>query len=66
MEADPNEWTNLADNPALADEKARLAASIPTDPAPFVDTDYPLQPHHTPPLRSLEDYRERKAAGRPR
>ncbi len=66
MEADPNEWTNLADNPAFAAEKVRLAASIPTDPAPFVDTDYPLQPHQTPPLRSLEDYLERGVTGRSR
>lgn len=63
MEADPEEWNNLADDPRYAAEKARLGTLLPTDPAPFVDTDYPLEPHHIPPLRGLDDYLERKATG---
>ncbi|MEX0326394.1 MAG: sulfatase [Puniceicoccaceae bacterium] len=35
-EVDPDEWTNLADDPAYADEKARLAAYLPKDEAPLV------------------------------
>ena len=63
MEADPEEWNNLADDPRFAAEKTRLGALLPADPAPFVDTDYPLEPHHIPPLRGNLDYLERKAAG---
>ena len=33
---DPDEWTNLAANPAYAAEKARLAAFLPKDEAPLV------------------------------
>lgn len=66
LETDPEEWTNLAADPRYAGEKARLAALLPTDPAPFVETDYPLMPHHIPPLRGLDDYLERKASGTPR
>lgn len=62
-EADPEEWTNLAADPTYADIRARLAAALPPDPAAFVETSYELMPHHIPPLRSLEDYNRRKAAG---
>ncbi len=62
--ADPEEWTNLADDPAYDEIKAEMAAFIPADPAPFVDTSYEILPHHNPPLRSLEDYLQRKAARR--
>ena len=63
LETDPEEWNNLAGDSRYAADKARLSALLPTDPAPFVDTDYPLMPHHIPPLRGLDDYLERKAAG---
>ncbi len=63
---DPEEWNNLADDSAFATVKARLAAALPTDPAPFVETSYQLAPHHVPPLRSREDYLARKAAGQRR
>ena len=66
LEADPEEWVNLAAEPRVAAEKARLGALLPADPAAFVDTDYPLMPHHLPPLRDLDDYLERGAAGAPR
>lgn len=62
-DADPEEWNNLADDPRYAAETTRLGALLPADPAPFVDTDYPLMPHHIPPLRGLDDYLERKATG---
>lgn len=62
-EADPEEWTNLADDPAYAAAKARLAAHIPADPAPLVDTSYEVMPHQIPPLRDLDDYLRRRAAG---
>ncbi len=62
-ETDPEEWNNIAADPRYAADKARLSGLLPTDPAPFVDTDYPLMPHHIPPLRGLDDYLERKAAG---
>jgi len=59
-DADPEEWTNLADDPDYAEAKERLKARIPSDPAPFVDTSYEILPHHNPPIRSLEDYLSRK------
>ncbi len=59
-DADPEEWTNLADDPAYAEVKSRLNALIPKDPAPFVDTSFEILPHHNPPIRSLEDYLSRK------
>jgi arylsulfatase A-like enzyme len=33
---DPDEWTNLADNPEYAAEKARLAVFLPKNEAPLV------------------------------
>lgn len=65
-DSDPDEWTNLADDPAYAEVKEQMAALIPPDPVPFVETSYELMPHHIPPLRSLEDYLQQKAAGRQR
>ena len=63
LEADPEEWNNLAGDSGYAADQARLNAFLPTDPAPFVETDYPLMPHHIPPLRGFDDYLERKASG---
>ena len=63
LEADPEEWNNIAGDSGFASAKARLSALLPGHPAPFVETDYPLMPHHIPPLRGLDDYLERKAAG---
>jgi arylsulfatase A-like enzyme len=65
-QVDPEEWTNLAADRAYAEVKARLARSIPLEPAPFVETSIELMPHHIPPLRGLEDYLDRKAKGLPR
>ena len=53
---DPEEWTNLADDPEHAEIKARLAGHIPRNPAPFVETSFQLMPHHVRPFRSKEDY----------
>ena len=36
-----------------------MAAYVPVDPAPFVDTSYELMPHHIPPIRSLAEYLSR-------
>jgi arylsulfatase A-like enzyme len=63
LEADPDEWNNLAGDPRYRDETTRLGALLPAEPAPFVETDYPLMPHHIPPLRGLDDYLERGVAG---
>ena len=57
--ADPEEWRNLASDPAHAAVKAELAAHIPADPAPFAETSYKTQPHHVIPYRSREDYLHR-------
>jgi arylsulfatase A-like enzyme len=59
--ADPQEWTNLADDPRYKDVKGKLSRFIPEDPAPLVDTSYKLMPHHFPPYRSKEEYFKDKA-----
>jgi arylsulfatase A-like enzyme len=58
---DPEEWTNLAADPAYAAAKEEMARLIPADPAPLAETSYQLSPHHVPPFRSLEHYLEWKA-----
>jgi arylsulfatase A-like enzyme len=55
---DPEEWVNLAADADYADVKASMAALIPAEPAPLVETSYKLSPHHVPPFRSLEHYQE--------
>ena len=40
--------------------KSLMAAYVPPDPAPLAETSYQLAPHHVPPFRSVEDYREWK------
>ena len=62
LRADPEEWTNLANDPAYQRVKDRMAAMMPPDPAPVVDTSYELAPHHIPPLKSKEEYLRRRAA----
>ena len=59
---DEEEWTNLADDPKFAQIKKEMAAHIPTKLAPVKDTSYKLEPHHIPPLKSKEDYLQKKAA----
>lgn len=64
LNADPEEWRNLARDPAYNEVKARLAAHMPQDPAPVVETSYQLAPHHIPPLRSKEEYLRLKESDR--
>ncbi len=59
-ENDPEEWTNLADDPAYAAIKQDLAQHIPANPAALAETSYRLSPHHTPPWKSREDYMRAK------
>jgi arylsulfatase A-like enzyme len=40
---DPKEWDNRADDPALAEAKAKLLAVVPKDPAPTVGAPMPGQ-----------------------
>ncbi len=64
LRVDPEEWVNLAGDPAHLEMKKRLAALVPPDPAAIAETSYKLAPHHTPPLRSKEEYlRSRGKAG---
>lgn len=53
--SDPEEWTNLAGDPAFAVIKAEMIGHIPVDPAPLGPT-IELEPHHTPPFGSAEQY----------
>ena len=54
--SDPEEWNNLADDPAHAEIKSRMQAMIP-DAVPMGPT-IELMPHHVPPFESAEHYRE--------
>ncbi len=54
---DPEEWINVADNEAYAQEKASMRAHIPDDAVPFGPT-IEFQPHHIPPFVSLEQYQQ--------
>ena len=59
--SDPEEWHNLANNPDHKEIKAEMAALIPKNPAPLLEsTLIKLMPHHIPPIRSKEDYLNRK------
>ena len=53
---DPEEWTNLANNPKFIDVKMEMAGHIPENPAPLKKTSLKLQPHHLPPFKSTEEY----------
>ena len=59
--SDPREWTNLAHRPEYGEIKARLAAHIPSSPAPLADTSYEIMPHHFPLFRTKEEYCSWKA-----
>ncbi|MEN8773056.1 MAG: sulfatase [Akkermansiaceae bacterium] len=61
LKNDPEEWRNLAAKPEHATVKARLATSIPKEPAPLLEeTLIELEPHHVRPFLSKEDYQKRK------
>ncbi|UCE47764.1 MAG: sulfatase-like hydrolase/transferase, partial [Phycisphaerales bacterium] len=53
---DPEEWTNLADDPKYAAVKRQLQRHIPKSPAPLAPTSMKLMPHHCPPFRSGREY----------
>ena len=60
---DPEEWKNLALLPEYADVIRELKVFIPSDPAALVKTSYKIEPHHYPPFRTREEYREWKRTG---
>jgi arylsulfatase A-like enzyme len=55
---DPEEWTNLANDPEYANIKAEMAKHVPQNPAPLVKTSARLQPHHTPPFKTKAEYQD--------
>ncbi len=59
--SDPEEWENLANNPAYQEKLTEMRSYIPANPAPLrKETLIPLMPHHFPPYTSKEDYQQRK------
>ena len=58
-DSDPEEWTNLARDPAYSAVIEELSSLIPANPAPLAETSYPISPHHVPPWKSKEDYLSR-------
>ena len=65
-DVDPEEWTNLAADPAFAEIKEQMRRYIPADPAPLADTSYQLSLHQIPPLKSRRDYELNRAGLSPR
>ncbi len=61
---DPEEWSNLAEDPRYEGIKQDLRRHIPTDPAPLVKTSVKLAPHHYPPFKSKEEYDDWLAHGK--
>jgi len=53
---DPEEWYNLAKDPEYTSILAEMRAHLPVDPAPLVKSSERLQPHHTPPFASRQEY----------
>lgn len=53
---DPEEWTNLANDPKYDEIKKELAQHVPQNPAPLVKTSLKLQPHHYPPFKTKKEY----------
>ena len=60
---DPEEWVNLAGNPDNAGIIHKLRTHIPENPAPLKTTSYQISPHHYPPFRTKEEYREWQKTG---
>jgi len=63
IQRDPEEWYNLAGNPAYRNTLLVLKAFIPEHPAALVKTSYKVEPHHWPPFRSKEEYLKWKKTG---
>jgi len=61
---DPEEWYNLAEDQDHMEKKSELITFIPSDPAPLVKTSQKLEPHHTPPFASKEEYDDWIAHGK--
>lgn len=59
-ESDPEEWTNLADDPHYQGIKEELGKYIPEKPAPFAETSYEVAPHQVAPLKTKEEYKNKK------
>jgi len=41
-----------------------MAAHIPDNPSPLAPTSYKISPHHFPPFRTRQEYREWKKTGK--
>jgi arylsulfatase A-like enzyme len=61
---DPEEWTNLADDPGYRDVARRLRRHIPKNPAPLEKTSLKLMPHHLPPFKTKEEYEDWREHGK--
>lgn len=57
-ENDPEEWYNLAEIAEYAEVINEIRKELPVNPAPLIKSSERLQPHHTPPFTSKEEYQE--------
>lgn len=53
---DPEEWYNLSGDGDYTEVLVKMRNLIPDNPAPLMKTSQELQPHHTPPFASKEEY----------
>lgn len=61
LEADPEEWYNLASDDSYTDLIAEMQKALPENPIPLADsTLLELQEHHIPPVTSREYYFSKK------
>jgi len=56
--SDPEEWINLANVSRYHNIKKEMAKHVPQNPAPLNITSLKLQPHHYPPFKTKEEYRD--------
>ena len=55
---DPEEWSNVANDPRFKEIKTELARHIPRNPTPLKQTSQKLSLHHFPPFRSRAEYKD--------
>jgi len=61
LELDPEEWTNLANNPKFESIKVQIAGYIPKNPIPLPEVSLiELQEHHIPPVKSKAFYESKE------
>ncbi len=61
---DRAEWYNLVDVADYSSQLEKMRGMVPTNPAPLVKTAEKLLPHHDPPFRTKQEYKDWLAHGK--